>query len=99
MLIKSKVESWRKHYPCGCRMVGDGTGKEPFEIERCAKHDAAPDMLEALEGLMCWTMRDGTPCSCPAGKDEWEPKGKMPTLHATSCEEARGAIAKAKEKE
>ncbi len=46
---KSKSESWRKHYPCGCKIVGNGTGKEPFEIERCAKHDAAPDLLKALE--------------------------------------------------
>jgi len=56
---------------------------------------AAPDLLKAIEGLMCWKMRDGSPCCCPAGRDEWEPKGKMPTEHSTACMMAREAIAKA----
>ena len=56
---------------------------------------AAPEMLRALKCLADWRMRDGTPCFCPAGKDEDEPKGRMPTLHSTSCEIARAAIARA----
>ena len=45
---------------------------------------------------MSWRMRDGTCCGCPAGEDEDEMRGKMPTIHSTACEEARSAIAKAK---
>lgn len=56
---------------------------------------AAPELLAALEMLMSWTMRDGTPCCCAAGKDEDEQKGKMPTMHSTACEDSRAAIAKA----
>lgn len=51
--------------------------------------------LEALKGLMCWTMRDGSPCCCPTGVDEPDGRLKMGTVHSTACEEARTAIAKA----
>lgn len=60
---------------------------------------AGPDLLAALEGMMSWEMRDGTLCGCPAGKDEWKPKGKMPTVHSTTCQEARAAIAEARKGE
>ena len=56
---------------------------------------AAPDLLAALRFQASWTMRDGTPCACPAGRNECEPSGRMPTVHATSCEMLRAAIAKA----
>ena len=56
---------------------------------------AAPEMYEALRLLSPWKMRDGTRCFCPAGRDEDEPRGKMPTTHATGCEEARAAVTKA----
>ena len=56
---------------------------------------AAPDLLAALKDQVTWTMRDGTPCACPAGRHEDEPTGKMPTIHSTSCETLRAAIAKA----
>lgn len=56
---------------------------------------AAPDLLDALIMQTNWKMRDGTPCACPLGKNEDEPKRKMPTLHATSCESLRAAIARA----
>jgi len=57
---------------------------------------AAPDLLDALEALMCWKIRDGSPCCCPAGIDEDDPNGPMPTVHSTVCQQARAAIAKAK---
>lgn len=47
----------------------------------------------ALSGLMSWTMRDGTPCGCPAGREESEPRKRMPTTHSTACEDARAALA------
>ena len=56
---------------------------------------AAPEMLEALRLLAHWKMRDGRPCFCPAGENEAEPTGRMPTVHSTACGEARAAIAKA----
>lgn len=56
---------------------------------------AAPELLAALKFQASWTMRDGSPCACPAGKNEDEPRGKMPTIHSTSCEYLRAAIAKA----
>ena len=59
---------------------------------------AAPELLEALRAQINWKMRDGTPCDCPAGRDEDEPKGKMPTMHSTSCEMLRAAILKAEGK-
>ncbi|MDE2098467.1 MAG: hypothetical protein KGL39_14535 [Patescibacteria group bacterium] len=58
---------------------------------------AAPDLLKALKFQASWTMRDGTPCACPAGENESEPKRKMPILHSTACEMLRTAIAKAEE--
>ena len=56
---------------------------------------SAPDLLAALQMQIDWRMRDGSPCACPAGQDEDEQRGKMPTIHATSCDELRAAIAKA----
>ena len=58
---------------------------------------AAPDLLAALKLQASWTMRDGTPCACPAGKNEDEPAGKMPTQHSTACAYLRAAITKATE--
>jgi hypothetical protein len=56
---------------------------------------AAPDLLSALQMLMCWTMRDGSPCCCILGEREGDgdqPK-KMPSMHASQCEYARAALA------
>ena len=50
---------------------------------------AAPDLLRALRFQASWTMRDGTPCACPAGKNEDEPKGKMPTVGKVLRERTR----------
>jgi len=55
----------------------------------------AGELLEALRFQVSWIMRDGSPCCCPAGKNEDEPKGKMPTVHSTACEMLRAAIASA----
>ena len=66
-----------------------------FIVRACNAHD---QMLEALKAQASWTMRDGTPCACPAGKNEYEPKGRMPIMHSTSCEMLRTAVAKAEEK-
>jgi hypothetical protein len=49
-------------------------------------------LREALKMQMYWVMRDGTPCGCPAGANEDERKGKMPTAHTTACEMARKAL-------
>lgn len=62
-----------------------------FIVLACNAHD---QMLEALKVQASWTMRDGTPCACPAGKNEEEPKGRMPIMHSTSCQMLRAAIAK-----
>jgi hypothetical protein len=59
---------------------------------------AAPDLYKALRSQVHWRMRDGSPCCCPLGEDEDEPKGEMPTGHATNCEELRAALAKAEGK-
>jgi hypothetical protein len=59
---------------------------------------AAPELLRALKLQMCWTMRDGSPCCCPAGEnelDEHKRSKKMPTLHSSRCQDSRDAIAKA----
>ncbi len=56
---------------------------------------AVPDLLAALKIIAPWRMRDGSVCFCPAGRDEDEPKGKMPTMHTTACDMGRAAIAKA----
>ena len=69
------------------------------EVANARLITASPDLLRALKFQASWTMRDGTPCACPAGSDECEPKGKMPTMHSTSCEMLRAAIAKAKGQE
>ncbi len=56
------------------------------------------DLVRALKLQMSWTMRDGTPCNCPAGENEGDfdqPK-KMPTVHASHCEDARAALTKLK---
>ena len=63
-----------------------------FIVRACNCHE---ELVEALKGLMSWKMRDGSPCYCPAGKDEDEPHGKMPTIHSTACLMARSALAKA----
>ncbi len=55
---------------------------------------AAPDLLVALKIIAPWRMRDGSPCFCPAGRDEDELKGEMPTMHSTACDMGRAAIAK-----
>lgn len=34
--------------PCGCQIIGNGTLPHPLDIKRCAKHDAAPEMLAEL---------------------------------------------------
>ena len=57
----------------------------------------AGELLEALRFQVSWIMRDGSPCCCPAGKDEDEPKGKMPTQHSTACQMIRTALAATKE--
>lgn len=57
------------------------------------------DLIYALKLQMHWTMRDGTPCSCPAGEnedDEFTRPKKMPTMHASGCSDARAALAKLK---
>lgn len=70
-------------------------GKEQEGAGNARLIAAAPELLAALKFQASWTMRDGTPCSCPIGRDEDEPRGKMPTEHATSCVYLRAAIAKA----
>lgn len=58
---------------------------------------AAPELLYALQLLMCWKMRDGSPYCCPAGENEGDfdqPK-EMPTIHASGCSDACAALAKA----
>lgn len=72
---------------CGCH---ENTG-----LVECAKHGATEDLLAALKHQMPWTMRDGSPCNCPAGRAEEEQCGVMPEFHSSMCEEARVAIAKA----
>lgn len=57
--------------------------------------NAHEDLVKASLGILPWRMRDGSPCGCPAGKDEDEPKGKMPALHSTACQDMREALAKA----
>lgn len=61
--------------------------------------DAAPELLYAIKLQVSWIMRDGTPCVCPAGRDEDYPKGEMPTVHSTACEYLRAAISKAESQE
>ena len=56
---------------------------------------AAPELLAALKFQASWEMRDGSPCACPAGENEAEPKGKMPLIHSTACGYLRAAIAQA----
>jgi len=53
---------------------------------------AVPQLIAALKMQVNWRMRDGSPCACPAGQNEDERKGKMPTIHATSCEDLRAAL-------
>jgi hypothetical protein len=72
---------------------------ESFSEEEAEAHArlivAAPRLLRALKLRMPWKMRDGSPCCCPAGEKEGgnnEPK-KMPTVHASVCEDARAALA------
>lgn len=74
-------------------------GARLCDCSRCLVARAAPDMLEALLGLAHWRMRDGSPCFCPAGQHEDEPKGAMPTRHATACADARDALARAEGRE
>lgn len=59
------------------------------------------ELLYALRLLMCWTMRDGSPCCCPAGKSEGDSDQptKMPTFHASGCSDARAVIAKVEKDE
>lgn len=54
----------------------------------------APHLLKALRMQVNYTMRDGTPCACPAGRNEDEPRGTMPQVHSTACEMLRAALAK-----
>lgn len=73
-------------------------GIDDKEAERLANGRlmvAAPEILDALQFLADWRMRDGSPCFCPAGRHEDEPRGKMPAVHSTACITARAAIAKA----
>ena len=75
--------------------------KDPSYTSEIAKANAAyivrsvnshEELIKALKAQMSWRMRDGSLCTCPAGKDEDEPKGKMPVLHSTGCEIARDAL-------
>ena len=54
---------------------------------------AAPDLLNALKMQVTYRMRDGSPCGCPAGREEDEPTGTMPLHHSTSCQMLRDALA------
>jgi hypothetical protein len=38
--------------PCGCRCAQDGIGG--WTVARCALHDAAPRLLEALKHFVRW---------------------------------------------
>lgn len=35
--------------PCGCEIIGNGTLPHPLAIKRCAKHEAAMQMYEAID--------------------------------------------------
>lgn len=63
--------------------------------------NAYEEMLYALKYQILWKMRDGSPCACPAGKNEEGnfSKGEMPELHSTACEVIRRALARATEGE
>lgn len=52
------------------------------------------DAYKALKMQATYQMRDKTWCNCPAGKNEWEPKGKMPVRHSTACEYMRDGLKK-----
>ena len=58
----------------------------------------APELLQALTMQVSWKMRDGSPCACPAGKNEdgEDSKGKMPTTHSTACQHLRDVLMKVK---
>jgi len=56
-----------------------------------------PEMLAALKFHVSWIMRDGSPCCCPAGINEDEPKGKMPAQHSTACQMIRDVLAAIKD--
>ena len=55
--------------------------------------EAFEAMRVALKAQASWKMRDGSPCACPAGNEEDEPKDKMPTVHSTGCQMLRAALA------
>jgi len=40
-----------REYECGCRITSD---KNYPSIKYCPKHKSAPDLCEALEGLLDW---------------------------------------------
>ena len=64
-----------------------------FAANNCTPKDARLErMREALKMQASWKMRDGSPCACPAGKNEDEPRGKMPTMHSTACGYLRAAL-------
>ena len=71
----------------------DHTSSADIIVRAVNSYDA---MKKALEMQIQWRMRDGSPCACPAGRNEDEPRGKMPTLHSTACEDLRAALALAK---
>lgn len=76
----------------------DAPNLPPMNAEERARRAEilAWGLTRAIDGLMSWTMRDGTRCGCPLGKNEGEPNQPrlMPTLHATCCAEARAALAR-----
>lgn len=80
-------------YPCSCT-IDIANGRE-LSIRYCPRHAAAPALLAALKFSMNYQMRDGSPCCCPAGVNEYEPTGKMALVHTTDCDMRRAAIAKA----
>lgn len=56
--------NYTRHFDCGCKVVVIGELTN-VEIKYCPKHQAAPELLEALEELAEFDEMGGN------GKDHW----------------------------